>query len=113
MEKVQKDSSIPSPLDIGVDRPEQKQTLKQEYQSRLELERLNRIKENEEIVKKNSTKAKRLRKKTKWISDGMNPKNVIGHSNFPKGGDTQTKENYHRKNRNIRARVLKFCKELT
>ena len=48
---------------VGVDRPEQKQTLKQEYQSRLELERLNRIQVNEEIVKKNSTKANEVNNK--------------------------------------------------
>ena len=118
MEKVPTNSSIPSHLDIGVHRPEQTKTKKEEcqsrrelerkeYQSRLELERVSRIKENEEIAKKNSNKAKRLRKKKKWISDGMNPKNLSGHSNFPKGEDTETKETYHRKNRNLRANMRK------
>ena len=107
MEKVPTNSSIPSLLDIGVHRPEQKKTKKEEWQSHLELERLNRIKENEEIVKKNSKKAKKLREKNQWISDGMNPKNLSGHSNFPKGEDIETKGTYHRKNRNIRAKMRK------
>ena len=118
MEKIPTNSTIPSLLNIGVHRPEQKKTKKEEcqsrlelerkeYQSRLELERLSRIKENEQIEKKNSNKAKRLRKEKKWIGDGMNPKNLSGHPNFPKGEDTETKETYHRKNRNLRTKMRK------
>ena len=116
MEKVPTNSSIPSVLDIGVHRPEQKKTKKEEwqlhlekeeFQSRLELERLTRIKENEKIVKKDRKRAKKEREKTQWISDGMNPKNLSGHTDFPKDEDITTKEKYYRKNRNLRANLRK------